>query len=97
MNPIVNHATMSNAVHFVKQYLIPIYKFTLGDTGGFTQDSVAQKVLEYVLMHSEQLELTLSIVRQGVRKHLEDVPLMQRNAVIHLPIYAVPALEYWHT
>ena len=83
MSPIVNHMTMINAVHFVKQYLIPIYKFTLGDTGGFTQDSVAQKVLEYVLMHSEQLELTLSMVRQGVRKHLEDVPLMQRNALIH--------------
>ena len=75
--------TMQNAIHFIKGYLIPAYKFTLGDTGGLTVNTMNHRVMEYVLEHAEKVEMTVHDVKMGLRRYTEDIPLMQRNLLVH--------------
>ena len=75
--------TIQNAVKFVKGYVIPIYRFTLGDDGGFGDGALHQKAIEWVLYHSERTDFGIADIRKGLRRWLEDVPLHQRHAAIH--------------
>jgi hypothetical protein len=65
-------ATMHKAVEFIKSYVVPVYRYTLGEVGGFDDESIDRWVMEHIIQISgESSSITLREIKRSARRQIE--------------------------
>lgn len=68
----VSGELMGRVIHFVKQYVIHAFRYTLGEVGGMVEDSIEAWVYEYVIQHSGLIPTcTLSQIKRSARRQID--------------------------
>lgn len=68
-SPVVDVNLVHKVVDLVRTYLIPAYRYALGEVGGV--DSYDQWVADWIIQHYDQQSVTLSDIKRGARRPLE--------------------------
>lgn len=90
-NQLVPMTTVTRAVHFIRGFLIPSYRYALGETGGMTDDSIDKWVADRIVQLSG-IESTVSLgdLRRAAYRQLEGIP---RHAATQMLVDAMEPLE----
>lgn len=68
----VSADTMNKAIEFVKSYVVPAYRFTLGEVGGLDEDSVDHWVTDHIIQISgEVATITMRDLKRSARRQVE--------------------------
>jgi len=88
---MVPASTVQKAVHFVRGFLIPSYRFALGETGGMTEESLEKWVTDRVIQLSG-VESTVSLadLKRAAYRQIQDIP---RHTALQLLADAMEPLE----
>lgn len=79
----VSDMTMSKAVRFVKDYIIPSLRYVYGEIGGLSEDSFDAWAANYVIASAGMDEsLTLREIKKSARRKLETVPHHARDRTV---------------
>lgn len=64
--------TMEKAVQFVKSYVVPAYRYTLGEVGGLDDDSVDNWVSDHIIQISGEVQsVTMRDLKRSARRQIE--------------------------
>lgn len=80
--PAVPAATMQQAIAFVRQYVVPAFRFAYGDFVGVTEDSLEFWLQQYVIQHADQETISMTEIRRSGRRKMEDIPANQVHQVV---------------
>lgn len=93
-SPTVSADLVERVIDLVRGYVIPAYRYTLGEIGGANTDSLDQWAAEHVIQHSTETQsLTLKGLRRSARRHLEPFSDWRRDQMI---LDAMHTLEEAH-
>lgn len=68
--PQVDVGVVHRVIHIIRSYLIPAYRYALGELGGIT--SFEQWINDYVIQHCDQGMITLADVKRTARRRLAE-------------------------
>ena len=78
--PQVSGSTMSNAITFAKSYILPAFRYALGEVVGTETFDVWMGT--YIIHHSDKEMITLSEIKRAARRQLKGkVPWMQEQMI----------------
>jgi hypothetical protein len=84
-------ATVVKAVHFVRGFLIPSYRYALGETGGMTDDGIDKWVADHIVQLSGvEPTITIGDLRRSAVRKLEGIP---RHVAHQMLVDAMEPLE----
>ena len=80
---LVPMTTVERAIRFIREYVIPAYRYALGDVGGMTDDSLERWVLDRMVQLSGTVStVNLSDMRRAAHRQLEGIPRHAHNQSI---------------
>lgn len=75
--------TTRNAINIVKSYLVPAYRYSLGDTGGLLDDGIERFLADRIVQLSGNTDyVTLGELKKYCHKRLADVPRHQWSQLV---------------
>lgn len=82
-NLFVSEHTADQAITFVQTYVINAMRYSYGEVGGLTTDSIDQGVAEYILQHASIAEtVSMSEIKRSLRRRIENMHALQQNELI---------------
>lgn len=88
-SPTVSASLMERVIQMIKGYVIPAFRFTLGEIGGTTPFD--NWLIEYIIQRCDQTSITLSDIKRAARRPLEHVT--NAHAASQLILMAMYTLE----
>lgn len=70
-SPLVSASLLERVIRLVRSYVIPAFRYTLGEVGGTSAFEVW--LSEHIIQHSDQSSVTLSEIKRAARRPLEYV------------------------
>jgi hypothetical protein len=80
-NPVVDKAIVDKVVRLVRTYIIPAYRYALGEVGGM--DSFQTWMNEYIIQHSDKTSLTLQALKHASRKQTDPANTWRHDQVVY--------------
>jgi hypothetical protein len=79
----VSRTTTMAAIHIVRSYIVPAYRYALGDTGGLQEDSIERWIAERIVQLSGNTPtVSMRELKHAARRRLVDIPNQRHTAVI---------------
>lgn len=79
----VNVDTVERVIDLIKGYVIPAYRYALGEVGGVIQNDFDKWVIDHVIQISGETQvLTLSSLKRSARRQLEGKTEWQRDQAV---------------
>jgi hypothetical protein len=64
--------TMHNAIEFIKSYVVPAFRYTLGEVGGLDDDTIDRWVTDHIIQISDETQtITLRDLKRSARRQIE--------------------------
>ena len=80
---LVPMSTVVRAVHFVRGFLIPSYRYALGETGGMTDDSIDKWVADRIVqLAGVEPTVTMGDLRRAAYRQLEGIPRLAATQML---------------
>lgn len=74
-NLSVSGETMTHAVEFIKTYVVPAYRYTLGEVGGLDDESLDKWVTDHIIQISGETQvITMRDLKRSSRRRIEGMP-----------------------
>lgn len=81
--PKVNEKTVRRVVDLIRGYIIPAYRYALGEVGGVVKDEFDKWVMDHVVQHSSDVSImTLGSIKRSARRPLEGKTEWQKDQMI---------------
>lgn len=82
-SPTVSPELVARVIDLVRGYVIPAYRFTLGEVAGLATDSLDQWAAEHIIQHcTEQQSFTLRQLKRSARRHLDHHSDWRRDQIV---------------
>ena len=82
-SPAVDVSIVHRVVDMIRGYVIPAYRYSLGEVGGVVRDEFDQWVMDHVVQHSADVSiLTLAAIKRSARRPLEGKTDWQKDQMI---------------
>lgn len=81
--PRVNEKTVQRVIDLIRGYVIPAYRYALGEVGGVIKDDFDKWLMDYVVQHSSDVSImTLASIKRSARRPLADKTDWQKDQAI---------------